>query len=209
MKKRVCLIVSIVAGILFLVSLGFAFYWMHFLVWNSPLGIVYMAISLGIAFALLIVGLIFFNEAGFEGAPRIAVNITFPLLLLIGPGVDIAAERISFDAYTSFSPEKWLTIDEGYKYVMTNDFLNKYEVKGMKMEEVVSLLGEPNNEGALAEGEEYSYYFRYDCGRPVTRYAIEHYYLDFYSMGEDKTLTIMDYSFEESQFSPTKPAQSA
>lgn len=208
-KKRIFLIISIIAGLLFLVFLGICFYWMHRLVWESAWAVIYMFIYLGMALVFMIVGLIFFNEAGIKGAVRIAVNIAAPLIMLIGPGADIAIERISFDAYTSFSPEKWLTVDEGYKYVMTNDFLAKYEVKGMKVEEVVSLLGEPQEEGSLAEGETYAYYFRYDCGRPTTRYAIEHYFLDFYTMGEDRTISISDYSFKESQFSPTKPAESA
>ena len=84
----------------------------------------------------------------------------------------------SFKDFTKYSKENWLNIEEKYKYYVLEDFLANYDMKSMTREEVVSYLGNPDEDNPGAD--DYRYYTYY-VGIPVRLNRLEQYqfHVDF------------------------------
>ncbi|MDO5330727.1 MAG: hypothetical protein Q4F15_04820 [Bacillota bacterium] len=171
---------------------------MHIAVWDSGIALVYIALCCVAIFFLSIISLILFNISGVSGPAKVAVSLSFVAILMAGFPIDYGIETACYNAYISFSPEKWQNVDGQYKAPMARDFLDRYEVKEMQVNEIVELLGEPQEEGLIREsGQEYDYYFRYDCGSPTHWHGPYPWALDFYTSGDDRGLTILDYQLRD------------
>lgn len=197
MKKIIPVVILIIALVGSLVGFGVSLYCVHFGVWSSPSNFIFLIPSLGGAILLLGLAIVIFFGLDSSLWQKIVIYVALPVVIIGGFFLDLGIENLSFNIYTSFAPEKWLTIESKYKLEMANDFLSKYEVKGMKMNEIVSLLGEPAEEGEVESSEEYSYRYSYDCGRPIKRYALSSYRLDFFANGDNRDLEVVAYSLEE------------
>lgn len=197
MKYKIFLGIGIFFGLVTLFFAGLSCYFVHLAVWLSGIAFIFVFVSLLAAIFFMVPALIFFNESKPVSAARIAVNIALPALVIGGLLIDIGVENLVSSIYVTYSPSKWQTVGSYYKTEMARDFLSKYEVKGMSINDITELLGEPDSEGETEDTEEYPYRFRYDCGKPVRIHCHYNYYLDFFTAGSDRNLVIHDYSLEE------------
>lgn len=205
MKRKIFLTIAIILTIGTLVLLGLTFALVHAIVWSGVYAIVLAIPCFVVCLFIMGIALIFFNEAKPKSGFRIAHNITLPLIVVIGLLIDIGVENLSFNIYTSFSPSKWETISTDYKVYMAEDFLSKYDVTNMTMNDVIDLLGEPDEEGDIAvSSQDYPYCYRYYAGRAVGREAGGMLFLlDFYMEDEGKELIISAYDLYRSPYEIT------
>lgn len=106
----------------------------------------------------------------------------------------VLALILGFNYYVSFTPEKFQTISEGYRYYVTKDFLSSHSITSFSKENIISSLGEPNDE--MTTGSEYELTLRYYIGYPKEKFAIDPYLLDFNFSEASGTVT--SYSLYES-----------
>lgn len=195
MKEKIFFALFLIFGVATLIFLGLSLYWIHLMVWNSPWAVMNVIPFLVTSAILAVPTLVFLDICKPHKVMKIITCIALPGLILILPVLDFGIENLALDIHVGFSPEKWLRIEEKYRAEMAENFLSHYEVRGMEMGEIVSLLGEPDEEGDLEKPtEEYSYYYRYDCGDSALRDGPYHYMMDFYTADKEASI-IIDYSF--------------
>lgn len=181
-------------GVIALAFAGVTFYLMHLFFWDSFIYVFYAIPCVIMAFLSLCGCMVYYNLIELPVKARVLVDVIVPFLIVGGIPLDIGIERLSYQNYVSFTPEKWKTIEDAYKCDMALDFLGKYEVVGMTMNEIVSLLDEPQREGPLeSSNRDYTYYYDYSCGSPKTGLGIDSYLLTFYTMGESRDLVVVNY----------------
>lgn len=200
MKNKIFAVITIILIVVSFCFLGLAIYSLHRAIWESAGIFVIVAILVTIfACSSMSIALMFFNFANPRKGLRMGVNIALPGIVVGGLATSFFVERAAFRNYISFTPEKWQSIDSRYKLDMTSDFLDKYDVKEMTVNQVVDLLGEPYSEGKVIGSSEYNYQYSYDCGVPINASTSDPYILKFYTLGiADKDAMIVAYSLRQS-----------
>lgn len=134
----------------------------------------------------LIMNVIAFRQSKYKVIIPSGTVIAWTLLAIILPFF-ITVNR--FNNMVSYTREKWLTVDEKYKYYMAKDFLNDHNVNDLNETQIKSYLGEPDY--YIVESS--STILQYNVGSPVRHFAIDPYILSF-TIENDK---IVAYSLME------------